>query len=390
LFLPSRASSLHACLSQPQDKELAWRAWAKTESVKRMIVCLVMIDSFFASNSAGQPVIRIDALQFHIPCSRELFNAPTGHHWAQLASAGAITISPVLDLRIYPTILPSLVTQSDIEIHGLKATIWLQIAALKHRFLNRGIHEGSLEYIDLFPGDQYCRDSTGAMLVPLVCDIYSKYKYELETGNPNCLALWHTIGIGLTANMDLFELAAGRDGVEAAKLSIAKISQWAQSPTARRVCLHAAQTYTCMSRRTILDGTMFNSEIALFNSDLVLGFYLYAAPEHLEGGSGASSPLPLELLEDIDWSQVGMEGLPGIDTCPEYATSAARHFIKEGGRVSFSGFKHSGGYGLSKRVVLEFVGLLEEVGRWNVREFCHILRIMSDGMIELENPVSPP
>ena len=86
----------------------------------------------------------------------------------------------------------------------------------------------------------------------------------------------------------------------------------------------------------------------------------------------------------MDWNlagEVSFTSYPTPDTGPAYA---ARSFIQDGGPISFSGVVHRGGYNSARRV-LEFLFLLEDVGRWNVTEFCHILRILSDALIDLDS-----
>jgi hypothetical protein len=134
-----------------------------------------------------------------------------------------------------------------------------------------------------------------------------------------------------------------------------------------------------MTKRRITDGTMFMSEVALFNAALVLSLYVYASPVTLES---CTQP-PLELLDEVDWNQIGDEGLPGWNTTQNNPAYVASRFITEGGPVSFNRFVCEGGYASARRVLLSYVGLLDEVGRWNWRKFRHILRVMADSMVEL-------
>ena len=60
-------------------------------------------------------------------------------------------------------------------------------------------------------------------------------------------------------------------------------------------------------------------------------------------------------------------------------------FIHHGGAISVSGVRQRGGYASARRILLDYVYLLEDVGilRYTVLEFGHILRILSDALIDL-------
>jgi hypothetical protein len=219
----------------------------------------------------------------------------------------------------------------------------------------------------------------------------------MEAMNPNFLASWNNLCMFLTSDYRLFESAAGRDGPEQARLALAKITLWTQTAQARRACLHAAQTFAVMSRRRTSDRTTFHSEMALFASALVLGLYLFASPQVDEPdkvlGEGVGGAT-FELLDNVDWRTVGLDGflLSKTDGFPSMASTigmrgdssnyAAKEFITNGGSISFGGIVHRGGFNPARRIFLEYVGLLEDVGRWNVQRYCHILRVMSDMVME--------
>ncbi|KAH6972205.1 hypothetical protein BKA56DRAFT_593823 [Ilyonectria sp. MPI-CAGE-AT-0026] len=357
--------------------EEVWKAWARIESVKRLIVGLIMIDSFFANNLGTCPIIKIEAMQFYAPCTAELFKAPDSLRWASLVNAGCQVISPILDFRQYPVTLPAAAGASVHGLNGVLAAAWLRIADARHRLNTGSGLEENKRY--MIPAELYARDGSAKVLTPLLMDIYAAYHKELNTVNPNCLVFWHRMCLDLTANLSTFELAAGRGGPESGRAALADISQWTQTSAARRACLHAAQTFSCMSRRKISDGTMFVSEMAIFNSALVLALYLYMLPQ-LDASEMQLAPEPFELLDNVDWNQVGYAGINYGHSTADILDCPARRFIKDGGTISFGGIIYPGGYSSARRILLEYLDLLEEVGKWNVTNLCRILRIMSDSI----------
>ncbi|KAM9883678.1 hypothetical protein VDGE_08145 [Verticillium dahliae] len=378
LFEVSRGPSICEALSQERQTDAAWKSWARIESAKRVVAYLVVTDCLYTSSIGPKPMTQVDMLHIHAPCPENLFDAVDATSWAKLASMSPATFidPPVLDFQGHKATLPTTLSASVMGMHTLLSATWLYIADLRYRTL-----PSSSDPLrnSLYPGEIFQESSTGAAIAPLLREIYASDHEGLLAGDPNAMAFWNNMCVNLTANLDLFEIAAGREGMEAGKTALEKVFVWAQTAHARRACLHAAQVYVCMAKRKISDGTMFMSEIALFNAALVLGLYVYAAPDTLETGTET----PLELLDEVDWNQIGDEGLPGWNMEQNDCSYAARRFISEGGAISFNRYVCIGGYASARRVILNYVGLLEEVGRWNWRRFRHILRVMSDSMVEL-------
>ncbi|KAF7554720.1 hypothetical protein G7Z17_g2727 [Cylindrodendrum hubeiense] len=337
-----------------------------------------MIDSFFANNLGTCPIIKIEALRFYAPCANELFQAPDSLRWMSLVNSGRQAVAPVLDFRQYPVTLPADAVSSVHGLNGVLAAGWLRIADAHHRLDSSGsaVEEGKKCMI---PAELYAADGSAKVLAPLLMDMYATYCKELETANPNCLLFWHNMCLGLTANLSIFELAAGRGGPESGRAALADISIWTQTSASRRACLHAAQAFSCMSRRKISDGTMFVSEMAIFNAALVLSLYLYMLPPP-DPSEPQSEPAPFELLDSVDWNQVGYAGINRDNSTADVLSCPARRFIRDGGPVSFGGITYHSGYSSARRILLEYLDLLEEVGKWNVTNLCRILRIMSDSI----------
>lgn len=296
-------------------------------------------------------------MRFYTPCSTSLFEAPDATRWAQLDSAGQCMKPSMLNLRPNQTFLPADVPLSSIGLYSLLSAVWLRLTDVKCRLSPQDPTP------ILIPGELYQKDEAGVLLVPLLRDIYTAYKADLVRSNPNNVLFWHAMCISLTTNMDILEIAAGRDGINAGKEALERIAGWAQSPSARRACLHAAHIYAAMSRRKVSDGTTFLSEDAIFNAALVLGLYLLVGPDSLQEDGETE---PFELLDDIDWNGLAEEGFAGYVPSSSNRTksSPAVRFVSMGGPVSFSSMVLSGGLNSARRVLVGFVSLLEEVGKW--------------------------
>jgi hypothetical protein len=200
--------------------------------------------------------------------------------------------------------------------------------------------------------------------------------------NPNCFVLWHNMCIMLTADIRLFEIGAGCAGAATARQALDDIAIWSQTPSARRACLHAAQTFKLMSNRRASDGDPFHASAGLFISALILGLYVFMIPPRAENSSINAG---FDLIDDVDWDIVGSEGLSNENTNFP-SDDAAINFIRHGGGICFDGVIHQPGYAAARRILLDYARLLEDIGRWRVRinQFSRVLRIMSDALVDVE------
>ncbi|RHZ53609.1 hypothetical protein CDV55_104100 [Aspergillus turcosus] len=381
-----------------QNDDQLWKAWARVESVKRLVMTLLMIDAWWAYNLGTPPLIRTHNIWLEMACSGDLYQCPSAKAWKRLVNGGAaIVMAPILMQMNPPSMrLSAAQDHSPVSMVGLLSIVWIRILEVRSRMLPRLSDHSERA---LVPCLVYATDGTGGMLGHMLNEIYGKSFRYLKYKNPNCVTMWHFLHLQLLTNNDIFELAAGRNGADSARAALRDIAIWSQTFQARRACLHAAGIYMAMSRRRINDGTMFHSEPALFQAALVLGLYVfmmnpageYTDEMHLDSSRDGDVDFePYELLDDVDWLDLGLDGLTAPSTAPTDVRTAvqgdslARRFLKEGGVITFSGSICEGGYNAAKMILLEFANLLEEVGKWNAKGFCHILKIMSDSLLEID------
>lgn len=334
-----------------------------------------MIDAFYAHSLEVKPVIRSDTRHFSLPCRIELFNACDAVVWRSLSGNQALPRGNSILIYQDAAILPPL--QDHLGMFGLLSTLWARLsqANIDHHLREcdpQGRNPEGQTRTLLGQNPQAQRVSS------LLVEVYRVYAEFFEETNLNCLVSWNITCLYICSDHSLFENAAGRRGPGKAREAIDKIKLWALTPPARRACLHAAQTYFVMRHRRTVDMTFFHTETALFSAALVLGLYLFALGDNQDEGDIGKI---FEIVGPIDWTKVGLAGLvdndtnfsgDGEDSC------AARDFIVNGGFIAFSGILHRGGFQSARLIFLDYLALLQEVGRWKAREFCHILRVMSD------------
>ncbi|KAF5713263.1 oxidoreductase [Fusarium globosum] len=374
--LLSQASSARLIHDPAQSDDWAWKAWARTESFKRLISTLIMIDAWWASRLNTEPLICTSVVQLEMSTSIDLYRSSSAKSWRSCRNAGtSATTDPIIIRMHTPSItLTPLQETSPIGMTGLLSVVWARI--LQHQHQTRGANDSNRE------GPTASVDATtetGNNMLRVLGDIYTNYSRFLRYRNPNCIAQWHFLNLNILANLEIFEMASGRNGAESAYAALQEISNWSQTQHARRACLHAAGIYVAMSRRRANDGVMLHSDMSLFTAALVLGLYVFMMKPN-EGHTDADTE-SFELLNDIDWTNL----CDPMSIVENAGDNTASQFIHNGGSISFSGTVCEAGYNAAKMILLEFASLLEEVGKWNAKELCHILRIMSDSLIEVDD-----
>ena len=229
----------------------------------------------------------------------------------------------------------------------------------------------------LEPWRIYDEDERSRDIVSLVVGL-SMISDILRSTDLNSVVLWHASCMKMGANMQCFELAAGRGGAEPAASALEDIASWSQTRSARRSILHAAQIFRILSDRKVSDIIHPHSVVALFQAALVLGLYIFTLPSENTGDAC------IELIDHVDWSSVGRLGLAEVTQTSSVGCRAdvATRFIANGGPFSLSGVRLEGGYLPARKTLLHYADLMEGMGRWKSTTFSRILHIMSDDLTD--------
>ncbi|KAJ5548187.1 hypothetical protein N7513_005421 [Penicillium frequentans] len=385
-FFCSRFDQIYDMLFSPQLEERArWIAWTRAESTKNLIIGLVLHDSWLSELFSMNPIIRTDILILPLPLETTLYQAPTCHKWSQLLTE-IPHANQRLELSSHHFHLPDL--QGPIHVfsmYGLLCSVLLRVSADTRRLILSS---------DLVPAEQHhyvpwniCRlDKRASIVSPLLVSLVQLYDTTFRESNPNCIVIWHSVCMLLTADLNLLSRAAGRDGPESMSDARRDLTCWAYTPAARRACIHAAQTFRTLSHRKPADGTAFQSVRTLFMSALILGFYLLGSPAnaYLEGPSKRDQ---FDLANSVvDWKIIGDEGISNDGTPsmaphdPARLEDAAVRFIRFGGPILIDGKRYEPGPRHAQRILLEFAGLLDEVGTHWMANYARLLYMVHDTM----------
>nr|KAK5442942.1 hypothetical protein LTR18_005619 [Exophiala xenobiotica] len=356
-----------------------WKIWSRLESTKRLIIAVVMVDAFYSSTLDLPPVVPTKVLNLYLPSDEKLFFAGTEADWRKSMQAGCRVSSSVLECYADQVSLSDRAfSLNSLGLHAIFAAVWIRLSEAHHRLISRNDLSGQGR--GLIPYEVYSMDPYAKPVAPFLVNMMQWHGDVLQNSNPHCLIQWNVLCMSLLGNSWMFELGAGRQGAKPAKAALNCIASWANTPAARRACVHAAQIFWICSKRKVSDSMMLPSETGLFQAALLLGLYVLVMKT---GSDVPAQPNYYELLADLDWRDVGDVGMGGTEHYADgvcLVPSAA--FITNGGCLTFSGIPVSGGYASARRIIVQFANLLEDAGVWRTSEICRILHIMGDVLME--------
>ncbi|CAG7923662.1 unnamed protein product [Penicillium olsonii] len=357
--------------------DMKWKAWSKVE----IIIGLLLLDSWYSSFLSTSPIVHPDSIQIILPCSEDLFRAHSFTQWSQVNRSGKRILSLTIRAPSEKFSVPALEGPlEDFCVQAVLAIVQLRQSEAYHRLLS---NKASYPFA---PCHTYAMDGRARCLPSLQSQLITAYGEILDHLNSNTLIAWHYMCMMLTADIQIFDLAAGRAGPSPARKALEDIREWSQTPAARRACLHAAHIYKVMTNRKTSEHPTFQSIFSLFSAGLVLGLYTFMVPDVTAISSGVGS---VELMDDVGWRAVGMEGFtsfmePGGTQTFSPTDNPAVSFIRNGAAIYLRGLAFQGGYQSARRVLLDYASLLKDSGKWSVNQFSHILYIMSDVLMDVE------
>ncbi|GAB7352664.1 hypothetical protein MBLNU459_g3028t1 [Dothideomycetes sp. NU459] len=385
--------NVETILPESMDLDQRWKAWARIESAKRLTVSLLTTDWWYSAYFSVSPTVRPEEIQICLPCDNLLFKAQSADQWLQLIQSGRRIVLPMVLPRTFNLkgALDSIICLSPaLDAPGqfsLLSVIKLCLCDATHRHFLPSDHWDRHDH--LIPWKCFKDDLRGRSLVPVTLSLSPCVTASPKTTDLNSLVLWHNICMTLNANIQIFELAAGRRGAGRAGKALADVVDWSQTPAARRACIHAAQVFKLLAGRKVSESITLNALTALFHAALVLGLYLFSVPREESNNTANSGPM-FEILDEVDWITVGDSGMSDRSSeenqdvlfNPTQFPDPATAFIELGGNISIGGVPSLPGYASSRTTLLEYANVMDGMGAWKPRTLSRILHIMSDVLEE--------
>lgn len=391
LFAADDGQSLDALLSEMSESDDRWKAWSRIESAKRLILGLLLADSWYSNLLSKAPIIRSESVCVVAPCDEALFQAKSATQWQSLLRSGKSQSAPTFRIED--------LHQHDMEPIGRLGYLGrssllalLQIQTLEA--YQRLMPSDPLTVGSFIPWHVYSGDARAKTVISAVLAANHTAGPLSKVDDTNCVVLWHSLCIMLLADFRMFELAAGRHGAAPATSALENIGQWSQTQAARRACVHAAQNFRLMSERRVSDNVTIHSVTSLFSSALVLGLYLFMVNP---GSVSRQGTAPVELAEcEPDWTELHDLGFRDesleqqaersltTNREDEQSFSPVYQFVKHGGTISLHGVVQQGGYESARRVLLDFANLMDGISGRRLRTFTQVLHIMSDDLMNVD------
>ncbi|KAG5764504.1 hypothetical protein H9Q72_007393 [Fusarium xylarioides] len=360
-----------------ESPDILWKSWARVESVKRLICCLLYLDMAYARLMSTSGVIAIDKVEIYLPCDDALFeDATTATAFLRSVQQGARIKMPLMNVQSFHVLSPSKLNQNSTQI--LLRSLYLRLIAAKARLSEkhgRNQHSQSISLAQSYSTDEdYKTIIAGVVLLPK-----AHVSFLGERHQNNALG-WHYLCILLTSDVELLETACGRDGLEAAEDSLVHVFRWSQSSSARRALLHAAQVFSILDSCLVRESYLTRPDLVLFVSALVISQYFLVTSYT---GHGFGGPV-FELLCAVDWTTVGDAGFgraagylpPGRLRYETTNSNPVIEFINKGGSVSFAGEVQGLGGVAAKKIARKFAHLMDGFGKWDGCGYSQLLRVM--------------
>ncbi|KIW20598.1 hypothetical protein PV08_01173 [Exophiala spinifera] len=279
LFQDTRTVELAEDLT-PEELNDAWRGWARDEELKRIALVLFIHDAEVSALFHHEPLLRHNVRSLPTACSAELFSAPTAAIWAtryraeqrdrlrqadQLSSGSFVTKTAESDASAGHLQTP--VTVWPAQDHMLN--VYTRISGISPSIIEAR-HMGCLTspQAHKFESD----------LVSWYISVPTPFR-ELGTTSMQpeapftMLPLWHYSFIQLTADLDVLELAIGREGPLISDSTRSYALSWVASPDSKRCLLHALLLQNLMT--SVNMGSFFPLHTARILFSAAVCWYCY-------------------------------------------------------------------------------------------------------------------
>lgn len=382
MFSAHEGEALSQNVFQDLEQEALWMAWARVESLKRLVVCLISIDSAYTRLLDLAANIGIDRVEVVLPCDEALFEAPSASVFFRRLEQGTPMIASQVDLCE-----PQLEILSDLDFYGMKAlldVLALREAAARHKMLSYGT--SPFRTVSFVPALVYANHNKAFSIAKDLVSIANTRQVVLNHNAPAALS-WNYLCLMLTADLDRIQTACGRTGLEGWRRASTELIQWSKTASSRRAVVHAAQIFRILSQQRVSDYKILLYEMMLANAALVVAVHVLAFMDMSQAQTD-----DFELLQNCDWAEIQSEGLidlplaANLSATPTFpAKSAAWRFITQGGPFTFGGETYISGGGCARKVVLNYAQLLDEIATQNESEYSQLLRTIGDFLGAVEN-----
>ncbi|OAP61174.1 hypothetical protein AYL99_03375 [Fonsecaea erecta] len=273
----------------------AWRTWAKQEELRRMAVLLYIHDAEISALFHHEPVFRHNAGYIPTVSSSELFCAPSAATWASLLRVEQREMQ--FGTSNYGSETTSAFDIGQRGMGGESQSAAVLQRGLKYRnILNvynslSGISASICEcrHLDLLSFNMVSKFESDLLTwyASTPKDFKMSCNPSLQTEAPfSLLPLWHYNFLALSTDLNLLEIASGKEGSEVSSLIRESVTSWIRSLDSKRCLLHA------LFLQNLIVSTHMGALVAIHTPRILFSAAIcwYCYMLYLPGSSSASMP----------------------------------------------------------------------------------------------------
>ncbi|EXJ72307.1 uncharacterized protein A1O5_04811 [Cladophialophora psammophila CBS 110553] len=308
LFNPAPAFHLPNDLST-EDLDRAWRTWATQEELRRIAVLLYIHDAEIAALFHHEPVFRHNAGHIPTVSSPELFSAPSASAWASLLRAEQRESQ--FGTPDYRAEITSSFNLGHGTISGENQSNPLLQRGMKYRnILNvynnlSGISASICEcrHLDLLSFNMVSKFESDLLTWYASTPKGFKVSYDasMQTEAPfSLLPLWHYNFLALSTDLNVLEIAVGKEGSEVSPSTRASVLSWITSLDSKRCLLHALFLQNLIVSTNMGALVAIHTPRILFSAAICWYCYMLYLPECPSVSISWTSPFPAGMFEPLN------------------------------------------------------------------------------------------
>ncbi|KIX06620.1 uncharacterized protein Z518_04596 [Rhinocladiella mackenziei CBS 650.93] len=269
-----------------EDLERVWKRWARYEEMKRAAVVLHIHDAEIAALFHHEPTFRHNASRLPVVAPAELFQAPTAAIWAMKYRAYQKSRQ---DQREPQSDHPRFGPVARVQVQNARAGAGVDEDSCRPSMLNSwaalsGIGATICEcrHLDLLSSRRITELETDLVtwyISTKNCCRIQECRTLKQPELPFCLKpLWHYTCMTMAADLDLLELAVGREGTDIAASKLDQVRAWISSPESKRCLLHALCLQNLVTSTTVDSAVAIHTARILFSAALCWYCYMLYLP----------------------------------------------------------------------------------------------------------------
>lgn len=362
LFIADRHGLFRATEARPLSEPMLgnrdtshWEAWGRVESLKRLIACLVIMDSAITRTLDLAAIIDLDRVELMLACPAKLFDRPNETTFSQRTT---LPIMPVMALSE-----PSSEFGDDFAVRVQLAYLSLNEAAIRHRMLPNSSYLSGVQFV---PAMVYQTDVKANRILQKLLSLVPACQSATAS------LQWNYLCLLMLVDSNRVQSACGKDGITASRRALHDLLQWSETASARRAVLHAQEIYGFSARHRLIDDKTLCHELILATAAMVHSLFVLMQRDT----ETVLSDISHDLLDWVDIDDAGFPNTVAAGSGEVTTENVAKRFILAENSASVA----EGHYAVraARETLLNYAQLLDEIMSSQSEEYSGLLRTIAD------------